>query len=610
MRAMSLEKFEIIVVGAGHAGCEAALAAARMGCRTALVTISAGAIAWLSCNPSIGGLAKGQLAREVDALGGEMGRAADATRIQFRMLNTGKGPAVRAPRAQNDRLRYHQYMKRVVEGQSGLVLVEGMVEKILTNAGEATGVVLADGRRLDARCVIITAGTFLRGVMHCGDEQRSGGRDGEPPSVALSESLESLGLRLGRLKTGTPPRVDGRTVDFSTTAEQYGDEHPGKFSFFGPVTERPDIPCYITYTNERTHDIVRANLEHAPLYTGQIQAVGPRYCPSFETKIVRFADKIRHQIFLEPEGEDTDEFYCNGISTSLPEKVQEEMVHSIVGLERAKITRYGYAIEYDYIPATQIRPWLETRAVKGLFLAGQINGTSGYEEAAGQGIVAGINAALRLRGEEPFVLDRSQAYIGVLIDDLVRGGPEEPYRMFTSLAEFRLVMRQDNADLRLSGFGHNFGLVADADWKRVCRKEENINRARKILAAETDKGKSLAGILRRPGVGFAEVAALSSALSQMELDAETVGQIEIETKYEGYIRRQAKAIEEFRKSESLGLPDDIDYAEVYGISNEAREKFAAARPISIGRAGRISGVSPADITALLVYLRKRRAGAS
>ncbi len=603
---MSNIEFDIIVVGAGHAGCEAALAAARMGCRCALVTMDPATIARMSCNPAIGGPAKGQLAREVDALGGEMGKAIDATRIQFRMLNTGKGPAVRAPRAQADRELYHRYMRNVVENLPGLQVIAGMVETIETDGGRVKGVALADGTTIAAKCVVVTTGTFLRGVIHTGAKTTEAGRAGEPPSIGLSESLESLGLELGRLKTGTPPRLNGRTIDFSSLQIQRGDRRPGKFSYFGPSHDRPDIPCYITYTSEHTHEIIRSNLDRAPLYTGRITAVGPRYCPSLETKVVRFPDAERHRIFLEPEGENTDEFYCNGISTSVPLDVQVEMVHSIPGLERASITKYGYAIEYDYVPPVQLRPWLETHAVANLFLAGQINGTSGYEEAAGQGIVAGINAALRVRGEAPFILDRSQAYIGVLIDDLVTRGTEEPYRMFTSLAEYRLLLRQDNADRRLSEFGCKFGLISEKDWKRVVGKNEKIARAAEILQKETHQGKTLAEMLRRPGTTFAEVAPLSGELSALADDEETIEQIEIETKYEGYIRRQAAAIEAFKKSESLRLPDDIVYEKVYGTSGEAREKLENIRPLSIGQASRISGVSPADITALLVHLRKAR----
>jgi tRNA uridine 5-carboxymethylaminomethyl modification enzyme len=603
---MGRNEFDIIVIGAGHAGCEAALAAARMGCRCALVTMDPAAVARMSCNPAIGGPAKGQLAREVDALGGEMGKAIDAAHIQFRMLNTGKGPAVRAPRAQADRESYHLYMRNVVENQAGLRVITGMVEAIETDGGRVKGLTLADGTTVAGKCVVVTTGTFLRGVIHTGTETTGAGRDGEPPSIGLSESLESLGLQLGRLKTGTPPRLAGRTIDFSSLQIQKGDERPGKFSYFGPSHDRPDIPCYITYTSERTHEIIRSNLDRAPLYTGQITAVGPRYCPSLETKIVRFPDAEHHRIFLEPEGENTDEFYCNGIATSIPRDVQVEMVHSIPGLERATITKYGYAIEYDYVPPVQLGPWLETRAVANLFLAGQINGTSGYEEAAGQGIVAGINAALRVRGEDPFILDRSQAYIGVLIDDLVTCGTEEPYRMFTSLAEYRLLLRQDNADRRLSEFGYKFGLVSEKDWKRVAEKNEKIARAEKFLQKETHQSKTLAEILRRPGTTFAEVAPLSGELSALASDEETVEQIEIETKYEGYIRRQAAAIEAFKKNESLRLPDDIRYEGVYGISSEAREKLGKIRPLSIGQASRISGISPADITALLVHLRRAR----
>ncbi|MFH1226433.1 MAG: tRNA uridine-5-carboxymethylaminomethyl(34) synthesis enzyme MnmG, partial [Planctomycetota bacterium] len=554
-----------------------------------------------SCNPAIGGLAKGQIVREIDALGGEMAKATDDTGIQFRMLNTSKGPAVRSPRAQCDKKAYHQYMKRVLESTPNLTIKEDIADKIILDGNKAVGVSGKTAYRAGA--VILTPGTFMKGVIHIGSDISAGGRIGEPSAEHISRCLRNLGLEIGRLKTGTPPRLHKDWLDLSALRIQDGDTPPVPFSFSNKKITRKQIPCYITHTNEQTHKIIRDNIERAPLYSGQIKAVGPKYCPSIEDKVVRFASQPQHQIFLEPEGIDVPEIYCNGISTSLPKDVQEEMVHSIKGLEKARFIRHGYAIEYDFVLPYQIKPTLETRRIANLYMAGQINGTSGYEEAAAQGIMAGINAALKIQGKEPFILRRDEAYIGVLIDDLVTLGPTEPYRMFTSRAEYRLLLRSDNADRRLMPYGARFGLINQAKFKALQEKERLIKQAEKDLRKKFHHHKSLWDVLKRADMTLDKLPSLPKSVA--ELPDEIKKQAEIESKYEGYIKKQLVQIERSRKMEDHKLPDDIDYAALKHLSNEAKTKLNKFRPMTLGQASRIAGVSPADISVLMIRLKEK-----
>ena len=605
------DSFDVIVIGGGHAGIEAALAAARMGARAALVSLDAGAIGRMSCNPAIGGLGKGQMVRELDALGGEMGRAADSSGIQFRLLNTRKGPAVRAPRAQCDKQKYQDYMVRLTSSVDGLTVVEGKVSALLLESSQAessrvAGVRLSDGSELAGRSVILTAGTFLRGLMHCGEEKEKGGRIGEAASYGLSDFLEDMGFSRRRLKTGTPARVDAATVDFSESTVQPGDDEPFFFSFDTRGYSLDQVDCHIAWTNPQAHELIRKNLHRAPMYSGQIEGVGPRYCPSIEDKVVRFADKEKHQIFLEPEGLDTSWVYLNGISTSLPGDVQEQVLATIPALRNARILQYGYAVEYDFFPPTQIKPTFETRAVGGLYFAGQICGTSGYEEVAAQGLLAGVNAVLRCRGQEPLLLDRSEAYIGVLIDDLVKECPLEPYRMFTSRAEYRLLLRSDNADLRLCEKGHQLGLVSDERMRRVDDKRERISGMRTALEQGRSAGISLAKLLRRPEASLGklarEIPEISALLEGIDGDDEAVEQVEIQVKYASYIERHLAQVERFKRLEGLAIPETFDYTAILGLRGESTEKLDQLRPLSVGQASRISGVTPADIGVLLAHL--------
>jgi tRNA uridine 5-carboxymethylaminomethyl modification enzyme len=599
--------FDVIVIGAGHAGCEAALAAARMDAETLFLTISRQTVAQMSCNPAIGGLAKGQLVREVDALGGEMAKVTDATMIQFRLLNTKKGPAVRSPRAQCDRKAYQEEMLRRVQAQENITLQEEMVKEILIEKGAACGVSCASGKIYGCAAVILCAGTFLHGVIHVGDKSWSAGRAGDPSCENLSPQLEALGFRRRRFKTGTPPRLEGKTLNYNKLLRQEGDREIIPFSFSSGVIKREQVPCYITYTNEKTHKIIRENLHLSSLYGGHIKgAVGVRYCPSIEDKIVKFPHHSRHQVFIEPEGVNTTEVYLNGTSNSLPQDVQEELVHSIDGLESAKITKYAYAIEYDCFDPLQLRPTLQTKLVKNLYFAGQINGTSGYEEAAAQGIIAGINAALQLKGEEEFTLSRSEAYIGVLIDDLVTLGTGEPYRMFTSRAEYRLILRSDNADRRLTKYGRRFGLISEEQFARLEEKERRISEIIQYLFSKRVRGKSLAIYLCRPENSFADVAGMDACLAAMNLPKDVAEQVEIEVKYQGYLSRQEAEVEKVRRLESERIPQNLKFDRVAGLRLEAREKLSRVRPESLGQASRISGVSPADISVLMVHLRRSR----
>ncbi|MCZ6675686.1 MAG: tRNA uridine-5-carboxymethylaminomethyl(34) synthesis enzyme MnmG [Candidatus Poribacteria bacterium] len=621
------KQYDVLVVGAGHAGCEAALAATRMGCDTLIVTINLDTIAKMSCNPAIGGLAKGHIVKEIDALGGEMAKNIDKTGIQFRQLNTKKGPAVRSSRAQADKKAYQDEMKGVLERQPHLDIKQVLVDELLTEDGKCIGILGHTKTAYLAKTVILTTGTFLKGLVHLGDVSYSAGRAGESSAEKLSESFLGLGFEIGRLKTGTPPRVNAHTVNFDAMEIQPGDAHPRPFSFSTEKITQSQMPCYLTYTNERTHQIIRDNLHRSAMYSGRITGIGPRYCPSIEDKVVRFSDKDRHQIFVEPEGRDTDEIYLNGISASLPEDVQVEMVRSIEGLENAEIMRFAYAVEYDFAPATQLSSTLETKRVENLYFAGQLNGTTGYEEAAAQGLMAGINAALKVRGEESLILDRSQAYIGVLIDDLITKDIREPYRMFTSRAEYRLELREDNADLRLTEIGRQIGLVDEDAYdrfqikrKRVQEELQRLNQTSlkpspgtqdRLKASgidEISKPTSLADLLKRPEIHYEQIQKI--APNQRSLPKAVEEQVEIQIKYEGYIRRQAVQIDQFKKMEHVRVPDDFDYESIGGLKTEAREKLAEIRPISIGQASRIPGVSPADISILMIwveqYKRKKR----
>ena len=621
-------EYDIVVVGGGHAGCEAALACARMGARTLLTTMNIPAVAQMSCNPAIGGPAKGNIVREIDALGGEMARAIDATGIQFRMLNRSKGPAVWSPRAQADRQAYSAHMHWVLENQQGLELFQTMVTGVETENGRVQGVFTETGRYISAGAVILTCGTFLNGLIHIGLRSFPAGRAGEFPATGLTESLTAMGFSAGRLKTGTPPRVDGRTIDFSVLEPQPGDEPPQPFSFSTAAIERQQVPVWQTYTNAETHDILRSGMDRSPLFSGAIKGTGPRYCPSIEDKIVRFSDKDRHHIFLEVEGVHTHEYYVNGFATSLPEDIQVQALHTIPGLEKVSVTRLGYAIEYDYFQPTQLRPNLETKHIQRLFFAGQINGTSGYEEAGAQGLMAGINAVLALGGKDPFVLERSEAYIGVLVDDLVTKGTNEPYRMFTSRAEYRLLLRQDNADIRLMDYGHRFGLIPDTVFAAMQLKRDSsiriIEAVRKIKpdpeqvnplleqvgSAQITEKQSVHRLLKRPEVhleSLAEIDEIDRLLGTTgALRSAVSAQVEIEIKYEGYFDRQRDQVDKFRRQEEKRIPEDIDYYAVPALSTEAREKLKQIRPLSLGQAARISGVSPADISILSLMIEKRK----
>ena len=616
------KKYDVIVIGAGHAGCEAGLAAARMGCSTLLLTINLDAVALMSCNPAIGGLAKGHLVKEIDALGGEMGKNIDATGIQFRILNTRKGPAVRASRAQADKQQYRLRMKSVLEQQAGLDLKQGEVTSLVVKEGAVTGVETRVGLRFAGKTVIITTGTFMRGLIHVGLTSYPGGRAGDPPSVGLSDQLKELGFRVGRLKTGTPARLDGSTIDFSRLEPQYGDEPPLPFSFSTDRIIQTQVPCHIAYTNERSHEIIRSGLDRSPLYSGIIEGVGPRYCPSIEDKVVRFPEKSRHQTFIEPEGRDTVEVYPSGLSTSLPVDVQIAFYRSISGLERVEIMRPAYAIEYDYVDPIQIHSSLETKLVENLYHAGQINGTSGYEEAAGQGLMAGINAALRAQGKAPLVLGREEAYIGVMIDDLVTLGTSEPYRMFTSRAEYRLLLREDNADIRLREHGYRVGLLPEEGYRLFLTKREQIQeqlvrlKGTKILPSEmSDSVREEYGLnglqnavtfeelLRRPEVTYDDLAKIAPDFAGIDLMVRE--QAEIHVKYQGYIERQLEEVARSRRMEGARIPADLDYDALPGLTREVQEKLAKNRPDTLGQAARIPGVTPAAIAVISLILKSR-----
>ncbi|HLA74336.1 MAG TPA: tRNA uridine-5-carboxymethylaminomethyl(34) synthesis enzyme MnmG [Gammaproteobacteria bacterium] len=619
------EKFDVIVIGGGHAGTEAALAAARMGARTLLLTQSIETLGQMSCNPSIGGIGKGHLVKEIDALGGLMARATDQAGIQFRTLNASKGPAVRATRAQADRVLYRAAVRAAIEAQPNLSLFQQSVDDLIVEGERVTGVVTQMGLKFRARAVVMTVGTFLGGLIHIGLSNYQGGRAGDPPANALSMRLRELPLRVGRLKTGTPPRIDGRTIDYAQLQAQPGDDPTPVFSFMGHGAEHPrQVPCHITHTNERTHEIIRKGLDRSPMYTGVIEGVGPRYCPSVEDKVMRFADKTSHQIFVEPEGLNTTEVYPNGISTSLPFDVQWDLVRSIAGFENAHILRPGYAIEYDYFDPRDLQPSLETKPLAGLFFAGQINGTTGYEEAAAQGLIAGINAALQAQNKEPWCPRRDEAYVGVLIDDLITRGTSEPYRMFTSRAEYRLLLREDNADLRLTPKGRELGIVDDARWQAFEAKREAIEReqqrlrstwlrpesvpqadAERVLGQALTHEYNLMDLLRRPEVTYQSLLSLPGAGVPVA-DPLVAEQVETQAKYTGYIERQTQEIEKQRRNEETALPRDLDYGNVRGLSKEVQQKLTSHKPTTLGQAGRIAGVTPAALSLLLVHLKSAR----
>ncbi len=619
------ENYDVIVIGAGHAGVEAGLAASRMGCKTLLATINLDMVAFMPCNPSIGGSAKGIVVREIDALGGEMGRNIDKTYIQMKMLNMGKGPAVRALRAQADKAEYAAEMKRTVERQENLTLRQTMIDEILVEEGKVIGVRTATNQKFSAKAVVVTTGTALRGEIIIGDLKYSSGPNNSLASITLADNLKELGLEIGRFKTGTPPRVNARTINYDETEIQPGDEKPNHFSFLSKDEDylQDQIPCWLTYTNATSHEIINDNLHRAPMFSGIVKGIGPRYCPSIEDKIVRFADKERHQLFLEPEGRNTDEIYVQGLSTSLPEDVQQDLIHSIKGLENAQMMRTGYAIEYDMVMPHQLRATLETKKISGLFTAGQTNGTSGYEEAAGQGIVAGINAALKVQGKPELILKRSDGYIGVMIDDLVTKGTVEPYRLLTSRAEYRLILRHDNADMRLTEIGRQVGLVDDERWQVFQIHKNQFDNEMKRLESiklkpikETNEKVVAFGFkpltdaltakefMRRPDVTYADVVAFIGPAAE-DLDAKTIELIETEVKYEGYIAKALDQVEKMKRMEEKRIPADIDWDDIDSIATEARQKFKLISPETIGQASRISGVNPADVSILMVYLEGR-----
>jgi tRNA uridine 5-carboxymethylaminomethyl modification enzyme len=618
---ISSPEYDVIVIGAGHAGCEAALACARLGHPTLLLTINMDGVARMSCNPAIGGLAKGHLVKEIDALGGEMAKNIDETGIQFRQLNTKKGPAVRSSRAQGDLQLYHLRMKKVLEKQENLFLKQAIVDQVIVNLGKAVAVETNVGEKFAARAVIVTTGTFLRGLVHIGLRNFPAGRLGDLPSMKLSESLMHLGFSLGRLKTGTCPRLDGRSINFTMLKEQWGDVPPLPFSFSRKRVSLQQVPCYVTYTNPRTHEIIRSGLDRSPLYCGVIKGIGPRYCPSIEDKVMRFPEKDQHQIFLEPMGLDTVEVYPNGLSTSLPMDIQTQMLRSVQGLEEVEIIRPGYGIEYDYADPIQLKISLETKIIENLFFAGQINGTSGYEEAAAQGLMAGINASLKIRGKDPLILGREEAYIGVLIDDLVTKGTKEPYRMFTSRAEYRLLLREDNADLRLREKGRSVGLVNDEEYYEFIRKKKNIqmelerlgkinilpsasinDRLKAMGTAPLKNPASLIDLLLRPEISYSDLDTFQERRGPTDLAV--AEEVEIQVKYAGYIKRQEEQVRKLLKLEGMRLPANVNFMEIPGLTAEVREKLGKVRPLSLGQASRIAGVTPAAISILMIYLKK------